>query len=52
VIAYLLNNYPAIVDAIEVYCNQRRGIEEVYLTLSRELGGGERTSVESTDRIS
>jgi F0F1-type ATP synthase delta subunit len=43
---YLLYNYPAaIVDAIEVHCDQRRGIEQVYITSSRERGREESASL-------
>jgi F-type H+-transporting ATPase subunit delta len=42
---YLLSNYPAIVDAIEVFCEERRGIERAHITSSRQLEAGERENL-------
>ena len=39
---YLLSNYPAIVNAIEVFWEERRGIERAHITSSRQLEAGER----------
>jgi F-type H+-transporting ATPase subunit delta len=42
---YLLSNYPAIVDAIEVLCEGRQGIERAHITSSRELEADERENL-------
>lgn len=42
---YLLSNYPAIVDAIEVLCEGRQGIERAHITSSRELKADERENL-------
>jgi|SRR5882672_5413854 len=42
---YLLDSYPAIVDAIEVFCEERQGIERAHITSSRELEADERENL-------
>ena len=42
---YLLSNYPAIVEAIEVFCEERRGIRRAHITSSRQLEAGERETL-------
>ena len=44
---HLLQNYPAIVDAVAVLCEQRRGIERVHITSSRELDADEREGLKA-----
>jgi F-type H+-transporting ATPase subunit delta len=44
---HLLHNYPVIVDAVAVFCEQRRGIERAHITSSRELDADERVGLKA-----
>lgn len=48
---YLLQNYPAIIDRVEVLCEERLGIERVQITSSRALEEEERESLKKQIQV-